>query len=69
MSFVDYFLSWMMQNFNRLIANLKLEGYSDQAVADALDRSRATVTRKLPLVRQIWRSEAMDTTGVTSPAE
>jgi DNA-directed RNA polymerase specialized sigma24 family protein len=36
------------------IAILKMEGHADQAVADALGRSRATIVRKLALIRQIW---------------
>jgi DNA-directed RNA polymerase specialized sigma24 family protein len=40
------------------IAILKMEGHTDQAVADALKRSRATVARKLALIRRIWLTDA-----------
>ena len=41
----------------RRIALLKAEGYTDGEIADALSMSRATVARKLALIRRIWRSE------------
>jgi DNA-directed RNA polymerase specialized sigma24 family protein len=42
------------------IAILKMEGHTDQAVGDALKRSRATVARKLALIRQIWLNDAQE---------
>jgi DNA-directed RNA polymerase specialized sigma24 family protein len=40
------------------IAILKMEGHTDLAVADTLNRGRATVARKLALIRQIWLTDA-----------
>jgi DNA-directed RNA polymerase specialized sigma24 family protein len=42
------------------IAILKMEGHTDQAVADALKRSRAMVARKLALIRRIWLTDAQE---------
>ena len=38
----------------RTIAMWKLEGYTNEEIATRLTRSRATVERKLALIRQIW---------------
>ena len=40
-----------------LIAILKLEGFSNQEVADHVDRSVATVERRLKLIRKLWETE------------
>ena len=38
----------------RQIATLRMEGYSNQEIADKLDISIRTVERKLGLIREIW---------------
>ncbi|MCA8999965.1 MAG: sigma-70 family RNA polymerase sigma factor [Planctomycetaceae bacterium] len=43
----------------RRIAILKLEGHTDQEIADALGRSRATIARKLRLIRETWVNEGL----------
>jgi DNA-directed RNA polymerase specialized sigma24 family protein len=42
----------------RAIALWKMEGYTNDEIADKLGRSRPTVERKLQRIRGIWESEA-----------
>jgi DNA-directed RNA polymerase specialized sigma24 family protein len=39
------------------IAQWKLEGYTNEEIADRLGRSLGTVERKLRLIRTIWEKE------------
>ena len=41
----------------RKIAMWKMEGYTNEEIAEMLPCSRATVARKLAIIRKIWRSE------------
>jgi RNA polymerase sigma factor (sigma-70 family) len=41
----------------RLVASRKVEGYTNEEIAEQLGRSVATVERKLHLIRQIWQAE------------
>jgi DNA-directed RNA polymerase specialized sigma24 family protein len=41
----------------RTVALCKMEGYTNQEVADRLDCSLATVERKLALIRRLWERE------------
>ncbi len=43
----------------RQIAILKMEGRTDIEISEAMGRSRATVARKLSLIRDTWKSEVM----------
>jgi DNA-directed RNA polymerase specialized sigma24 family protein len=44
----------------RALALLKMEGYTNEEIASRLGRSRATVERKLRLIRRAWEAEAPD---------
>jgi DNA-directed RNA polymerase specialized sigma24 family protein len=44
----------------RTIAQLKLEGYSNEEVAERLDCSLRTVERRLWLIRTIWSEDGFD---------
>ncbi len=41
----------------RAVARLKMEGYTDEEVADRLRCSRRTVVRKVELIRGTWTDE------------
>jgi RNA polymerase sigma factor (sigma-70 family) len=41
----------------RAIALLKLEGYTDEEIADRLGCARSTVQRRLRLIRGLWEAE------------
>jgi DNA-directed RNA polymerase specialized sigma24 family protein len=45
----------------RDLALLKLEGHTNQAIADRLDVALSTVERRLALIRERWAAEAADT--------
>lgn len=51
----------------RRVAVRKVEGYSNQEIADEIRRSVATVERKLRLIRQIWEA-ARPPAGGAEPA-
>ena len=40
------------------IAIMDLEGFTNQEIADTMGKSRATIARKIALIRDIWREEA-----------
>jgi RNA polymerase sigma factor (sigma-70 family) len=42
----------------RSIAQWKLEGYTNEEIAARIDRSLATVERRLKMIREIWKEEA-----------
>ena len=42
------------------IAILKMEGRTDAEIANVVGRSRVTIVRKLGLIRQIWKTEAIE---------
>lgn len=42
----------------RQIALLKLEGYTNQEIADRINRSLPTVERRLKLIRETWQEES-----------
>ena len=44
---------------HRRIAAMKLEGLSDQEIAERLDRGSRTVERKLAVIRTSWTSEML----------
>jgi RNA polymerase sigma factor (sigma-70 family) len=41
----------------RRIAQLKLEGYTNEEIANLITRSLPTVERRLKLIREIWKTE------------
>lgn len=45
----------------RDIAQLKLEGYTDDEIGQRLDCSRSTIQRRLRMVRRIWSEEGSGT--------
>ena len=53
----EYLLGLLHDERARGIALLKLEGYKNSEIADKMNRSVATVERKLQLVRRIWSDE------------
>lgn len=53
----EYLLGLLHDERARRIALLKLEGYKNSEIADKVNRSVATVERKLQLVRRIWSEE------------
>jgi DNA-directed RNA polymerase specialized sigma24 family protein len=41
----------------RQIAELKLQGYKLQEIAERLDVTRSTIHRKIDIIRDVWRAE------------
>ena len=41
------------------IAQLKMQGYTNDEIAKRINRSRPTVERRLKLIREIWRQEGV----------
>lgn len=52
---VDQLLG-MLDEENRTIALARLEGYSNEQIADQIDRSVATVERRIKMIRSRWSS-------------
>lgn len=56
----DHLLKVLDDDELRRIALLKLEAYSNEEIAAIIDRSIATVERRLKLIREIWSAELAD---------
>ncbi len=54
-----YRLLGLLENDLRQIALLKLEGHTNQEIATIIDRSVPTVERRLRLIRDAWKGEAV----------
>jgi RNA polymerase sigma factor (sigma-70 family) len=50
----------MLNDEERAIALLKMEGYTDQEIAKQIGHGRATVTRRLQMIRTIWTEKEGD---------
>ena len=57
---VNRLLAQLADDQLRQIALLKLEGYSNQEIAEKIGRAVTAVERRLRLIRQAWRREAGD---------
>jgi DNA-directed RNA polymerase specialized sigma24 family protein len=57
---VDRLFDQLADDQLRQIARLKMEGYTNQEIADTIGRAITTVERRLRLIRKTWSREAGD---------